>query len=69
MVKRFAGCLGNWAARLPTRINLVININLITMSHRGIFNKTHLLSLTSEASKLRSLPFTHPIYVASRYFQ
>ena len=22
-----------------------------------------------EASKLRSLPFTHPIYVASRYFQ
>ena len=22
-----------------------------------------------EALKLRSLPFTHPIYVASRYFQ
>ena len=47
----------------------------------GIFNKTHLLSYSNkhffvflylsvcEALKLRSLPFTHPIYVASRYFQ
>ena len=37
------------------------------VSRRGLSNTNQRLS--HQALKLRSLPFTHPVYVASRYFQ
>ena len=65
-----AGAAASATRELRTFIDTVHqNFRGTFFTFRGIFNKTHLLSSVCEASKLRSLPFTHPIYVASRSFQ